>query len=79
MSRVPVSPIVFVSVFALFCAAAFLVGLRFFRSGESPEGTTVEQARRFGRLLMMAATAMLLFLGAAIVHGDLGPILGARK
>jgi len=30
-----------------------------------------EQARRFGRLLMMAATAMLLFLVAAIVHGDL--------
>jgi len=32
--------------------------------------------RRFGRLLMMGATAMLLFLGAVIVHGDL-PIRAA--
>jgi len=38
---------------------------------EPPSGTTVEQVRRFGRLLMMASTAMLLFLVAVIVHGDL--------
>jgi hypothetical protein len=49
----------------------FLVGLKFFRMAEPPEGASLEQVRRFGRLMMMAATAMLLFLGAVIVHGDL--------
>ena len=73
------SPLPFAILFALVCVGAFLVGLRFYRMGEPPSGTTIDQARRFGRLMMMAATAMLLFLGAAIVHGDLGPILGARK
>jgi hypothetical protein len=38
---------------------------------EPPGEITVDQARRFGRLLMMAATAMLLFLIALWVHGDL--------
>lgn len=75
----PVNALLFAILFALVCAGAFLAGLRFYRTVEPLSGTTVEQARRFGRLLMMAATAMLLFLGAAIAHGDLGPILGARK
>jgi hypothetical protein len=48
----------------------FLVGLKFFRMAEPPSGTTIEQAQRFGRLMMMAATAMFLFLVAVIVHGD---------
>jgi hypothetical protein len=65
------SPLVFAILFALVCAAAFLVGLRFYRMAEPPSGTTVDQVRRFGRLLMMASTAMLLFLVAVIVHGDL--------
>jgi hypothetical protein len=56
--------------FALVCAAMFLAGLRFTRTAEPPGGTTVEQARRFGRLMMMSATAMLLFLVAVIVRGD---------
>ena len=79
MPRLPVTPLVFATLFALVCVGAFLCGLRFYRMGEAPSGTTIDQSRRFGRLMMMAATAMLLFLGAAIVHGDLGPILGARK
>ena len=66
----PISPLTFAIIFALICAGAFLVGLRFFRMAEPPAGASVENARRFGRLLMMAATAMLLFLVAAIVHGD---------
>jgi hypothetical protein len=66
-----VSPLIFAILFALVCAAMFLVGLRFFRMGEPPHGASVEQVRRFGRLMMMASTAMLLFLGAVIVHGDL--------
>jgi hypothetical protein len=38
---------------------------------DPPAGATVEQVRRFGRLMMMGATAMLLFLVAVIVRGDL--------
>jgi len=67
----PVSPLVFAVLFALICVAGFLIGLRFYRMAEPPIGSTVEQVQRFGRLLMMASTAMLLFLVAVIVHGDL--------
>ena len=66
-----VSPLLVAIGFAIICAAMFLVGLRFFRMAEPPGGTTVEQVQRFGRLMMMAATAMFLFLVAVIVHGDL--------
>jgi hypothetical protein len=62
---------IFLTLYALVCAGAFLVGLKFFRTTEPPTGTTVEQVQRFGRLMMMGATAMLLFLVAAIAHGDL--------
>ncbi len=65
-----VTPLVFAIFFALVCAAMFLVGLRFYRMAEPPSGATVEQVQRFGRLMMMAATAMLLFLVAVIVRGD---------
>jgi hypothetical protein len=65
------SPLLGIGLWALVCVAAFLVGLRFFRMAEPPGEITVAQARRFGRLLMMAATAMLLFLVALWVHGDL--------
>ena len=65
------SPLVVAILFGLVSAAAFALGLRAYRTTDPREGVTVEQARRFGRLLMMAATAMLLFLVAAIVHGDL--------
>jgi hypothetical protein len=64
------SPLIVAIGFALVCAAMFLVGLKFFRMAEPPSGTTIEQAQRFGRLMMMAATAMFLFLVAVIVHGD---------
>ncbi len=67
----PVSPLVFAILFALVCAGMFLLGLRAFRMAEPPGGATVEQVRRFGRLLMMAATAMLIFLVAIVIHGDL--------
>ena len=73
----PVSPLLVAILFALVCVAAFLFGLRFFRMAEPPGGASVEQVRRFSRLLMMAATAMLIFLVAIIVHGDL-PLSGAR-
>ena len=73
-----VSPLVFAILFALVCVGAFLVGLRFFRMAEPPGGASIEQVRRFGRLLMMASTAMFLFLIAVIVHGDL-PLNGARS
>jgi hypothetical protein len=52
--------------------------LRFYRMTEPPGGTSVEQARRFGRLLMMASTGLLLFLIAIIVHGDLRLIPAAK-
>jgi hypothetical protein len=65
------SPLVFISLYVLVCAGSFALGLNFYRT-TSPRGdTTPEQAQRFGRLLMMAATAMLLFLAAIWVHGDL--------
>jgi hypothetical protein len=66
-----VSPLIFAILFALICVAMLVIGLRFFRMAEPPEGASLDQVRRFGRLMMMAATAMLLFLGAVIIHGDL--------
>ena len=71
------SPLLVAILFALVCVAAFLVGLRFFRMAEPPGGATVEQVRRFGRLMMIGSTAMLIFLVAIIIHGDL-PLSGAR-
>ena len=68
------NPALFAVLFALVCAGGFFVGLRVFHMAERPSGTTVEQAHRFGRLLMMASTALFLFLIAAIAHGDLGRI-----
>jgi hypothetical protein len=68
----PINPLVFVGLWALVCAGAFAIGLRFFRMTEPPSAdVTLEQTRRFGRLMMMGATAMLVFLGAAWLHGDL--------
>ena len=64
------SPILVAIVFALVCAGAFALGLNFYRSAEPSEGVSVDQARRFGRLLMMGSTAMLLFLVAIIARGD---------
>jgi uncharacterized membrane protein SpoIIM required for sporulation len=65
-----VTPLVGAIAFALVCAGAFAVGLKFYRTAEDREGVSVAQAQRFGRLLMMAATAMILFLVAVIVRGD---------
>ncbi|HKX93033.1 MAG TPA: hypothetical protein VJM15_11500 [Sphingomicrobium sp.] len=65
------SPLLVAILFALVCAAAFGVGLRAWRASAPRDGVTVEQSKRFGRLLMMAATAMLLFLVAVIVRGEL--------
>jgi uncharacterized membrane protein SpoIIM required for sporulation len=66
-----VSPLIVVILFALVCAAAFAFGLRFYRSTTPREGATVEQQQRFGRLLMMGSTAMIFFLVAVIVRGEL--------
>lgn len=71
--------LVFAILFALVCAGAFLIGLRFFRMTQPPAGATVEQVRRFGRLLMMAATAMLLFLVVVIIRGDFPLRAGAAQ
>ena len=66
-----VSPLIFAILFAAVCVGAFLVGLRFYRMAQPPEGASADQVKRFGRLMMMASTAMLLFLAAVIVRGDL--------
>jgi cytochrome c oxidase assembly factor CtaG len=67
-----VSPLVFLGLWLLICAGAFAVGLRFFRMTEAPnEQITAAQAKRFGRLMMMASVAMVLFVGALWFHGDL--------
>jgi hypothetical protein len=68
---VPVSPLAFAILFGLVCAAAFALGLRFYRASEPRGDISVEQARRFGRLLMMGSTGMILFLIAIIVRGEL--------
>jgi len=73
-----VSPTFVVALFAFVCVGGFLVGLRFYRMTEPPSGTTVEQARRFGRLLMMASTGLLLFLVAVILHGDFRVLPAAK-
>jgi hypothetical protein len=66
----PVTPLVFAILFGLVCAASFAIGLRAYRTTEPSEGVSVDQARRFGRLMMMGSTAMLLFLVAIIARGD---------
>ena len=70
----PVSPLVFLGLWLLVCVAAFLVGLRFYRMTEVPAYLTPGHTRRFGRLMMMASVAMVLFAGAAWLHGDLNSI-----
>lgn len=72
------NPQIVAAVFAFLCVGAFLVGLRVYRMADPPSGTTVEQTRRFGRLLMMASTGVFLFLIAAIAHGDLGVFRAAK-
>lgn len=62
---------VVIGLWALACIGAFALGLRFYRMAEPTGEVTLQQARRFGRLLMMAAAAMLLFLVAALIHGEL--------
>jgi hypothetical protein len=65
-----VNPLAFAILFGLVCAGTFLMGLRAYRATDPREGVTVGQSRRFGRLLMMGSTAMLLFLVAIIVRGE---------
>jgi hypothetical protein len=65
-----VTPLIVAVLFAAVCVVMFGVGLRYYRMADPPEGATAEQVRRFGRLMMMGATAMLLFLVAVIVRGD---------
>ena len=64
------SPLVVAILFALVSAAAFAMGLRYYRMTEPRGEIKLDQAKRFGRLLMMGATAMLLFLVAVIVRGE---------
>ena len=65
------SPLAVALLFALVCAGMFALGLSFYRSTGPRGDVSVDQARRFGRLLMMGATAMLLFLAAIVVRGEL--------
>lgn len=72
------TPLLVAILFGLVCAGAFAFGLKFFRTTEPRGDVTVEQARRFGRLLMMSATAMFLFLIVLIVRGELPLRAGAN-
>ena len=74
----PVTPLLVAILFGLICAGAFAFGLKFFRMSEPQGDITVEQARRFGRLMMMSSTAMFLFLVVLIVRGDLPVRAGAN-
>jgi len=68
----------FIALWLLVCVAAFLTGLRFYRMKEPTDDISVAQARRFGRLLMMAASAMVLFALAAFFHSGLTGIKAAK-
>ena len=65
------SPLAVVILFGSVCAAMFAAGLSFYRSTEPRGDVSVDQAKRFGRLLMMGATAMALFLVAILIRGEL--------
>jgi hypothetical protein len=65
------SPLAFLGLYVLACLGAFALGLRFVGAREEKPGVTVDQSRRFGRLLMMTATALLIIPVAAWLHGDL--------
>jgi len=71
------SPLVYLGLYGLVCVAALAFGFTISRSAP-PEGVTPEQAQRFGRLLMMGATALIIFPVAAWLHGDLQLGLGGR-
>jgi fumarate reductase subunit D len=67
-----VNPLVFLGLWLLVCVGGFAVGLRFYRMTEPlSEQVTAAQTKRFGRLMMMSSVAMVLFAGAAWLHGDL--------
>ena len=70
-SGLPVTTIVFLGLYALICVGAAYAGYRMFHGSNPPEGVTPEQAKRFGRLLMMSATMLLIVPVAFWVHGDL--------
>ena len=65
------SPLLVIALWLLVCGGMFGLGLRFYRATAPRGDVSVDQAKRFGRLLMMAATAMLLFLGAILLRGEL--------
>ena len=65
------SPLVVIALWVLVCLGAFALGYRFYRATEPRGDISVDQSRRFGRLLLMSATAMLLFLGAILARGEL--------
>jgi len=67
-----------IALWLLVCVAGFLTGLRFYRMKEPTDDISVAQARRFGRLLMMAASAMVLFALAAFFHSGLTGIKAAK-
>jgi len=66
-----VNPLLLLAAWIVVCLGAFALGLTFYRSTAPRGDVSVAQAKRFGRLLMMAATALLLFVGALWFHGDL--------
>ena len=65
------SPLVFLGLYALICVGAAYAGYRMYHGSTAPEGVTPDQAKRFGRLLMMSATMLLIVPAALWFHGDL--------
>jgi len=62
---------VFLGLYVLVCVGAAYAGYRMFHGSTPPEGVTPDQAKRFGRLLMMSATMLLIVPAALWFHGDL--------
>jgi len=60
MPGVPVTPALYLSLMALICVGAFLVGLRFRRMTASPTADlSLDKVHKFGLLMMVAAPLML--------------------
>ena len=72
MSGVSVTPALYLSLMALVCIGAFLVGLRFRRMTTSPSADlSLDKVHKFGLLMMVAAPLMLVVQSALVLSGKI--------
>ena len=72
MPGVSVSPTLYLSLMALICIGAFLVGLRFRRKTTSPSADFgLDKVHKFGLLMMVAAPLMFVAQAALVLSGTI--------